>query len=279
MRTLSGRVAVITGAARGIGRAIAEALSEAGCRLALADLDERALEETRAALGRGGRAVSAHVVDVADPAAIEALHGAVLATHGAAHVLVNNAGITMYGLFEEMRREELERVLAVNLWGVVDGCRVFLPTLRAQPEAHIVNVASMAALTGFPFQTAYCASKSAVRGLTEALRAELAGSSVGITCVMPGAVRTSLLETAESRDPRVSRKLAELMSRYGYPPERVARQVVRAIREDRARLVLTPEGVAVDALLRIAPGAVRASMSGLFRVASRLGATRREGSA
>ncbi len=278
MDVLTDRVAVVTGAARGIGFAIAEALAGAGCHLALADVDGEGLALARAALA-GRRAVSTHVVDVADPDALEALHRAVVEIHGAAHVLVNNAGVTVYGLFEETDREQLRRVIDINLWGVMDGCRAFLPTLRAQDEAHIVNVASMAALLGFPFQTAYCASKAAVRGFTEALRAELGASRVGVTCVMPGAVRTSLLATAESHDRATSHKLADLMGRYGYPPARVGRHVVRAIREDRGELVLTPEGLAVSAALRLAPSATRASMRALFRVADRFGATRRGGAA
>ena len=181
MQTLTDRVAVVTGAARGIGQAISHALAEAGCRLAIGDVDVDALEEARVRLRRITPEVSAHVVDVADAASIQAFHDAVVERHGAAHILVNNAGVTLYGMFEESSRDELRRVFDINLWGVVDGCRVFLPTLRQEDEAHIVNIASMAAMTGMPFQSAYCASKSAVRGFSESLRAELAPSPVGVT--------------------------------------------------------------------------------------------------
>lgn len=179
MRSFRGRIAVVTGAAGGIGRAVAKALAERGCHLALTDLREPALHEAAAALTASGAEVTTHAVDVTAPKALERLHEEVLKAHGAAHILVNNAGTTTYGLFEETPREEVKRLLDINLWGVMDGCRIFLPTLRRQDEAHIVNVSSMAAMTGLPFQAAYCASKAAVRGFSEALRAELSTSKVG----------------------------------------------------------------------------------------------------
>src|SRR5687767_1447007 len=183
MKRLEGRVAVVTGAASGIGRALALALAEKGCALALVDLNESGLEDTASAVRALGRKVSLHVADVADRARMERLPGEVVAEHGHVHVLVNNAGVSVSGNLVDQSLDDFAWLMGINFWGVVYGCKLFLPQLLAEDEAHIVNVSSMFGLIGIPTQISYNAAKYAVRGISDALQSELAGTRVGVTCV------------------------------------------------------------------------------------------------
>ena len=173
MRNLRGRVAVVTGAGSGIGRATSIELARKGCSLALVDVNEEAMKETGALLEGIASEVSTHVVDVADRARMEALPAAVLSAHGQVDVLINNAGVSVTSDVLEHDLDDFAWILGVNLWGVVHGCRFFLPHLLAAPDAHIVNVSSLCGIVALPSQSAYSATKFAVRGFTEALRCEL----------------------------------------------------------------------------------------------------------
>ena len=184
------------------------------------------------------------------------------------HVLVNNAGVTSAGRFEDESVDDLRWIVDINVWGVVLGCRAFLPHLRAADEAHIVNMSSMVGLLGLPHNVSYSLTKGAVRSFSEALRAELVTTSVGVTVVHPGAIRTNITEGARgSEADRLARmgrsRLAPLAMR---PPETVARRIVRAVLADRARVVVGPDAHVVSALARVLPG-----RSGLLgRVTGRL---------
>jgi NAD(P)-dependent dehydrogenase (short-subunit alcohol dehydrogenase family) len=251
MRRLDGRVAVVTGGAGGLGAATARALRAAGCTLAVVDVDPNVL-----AIGEelGG---SGHVVDVSDPVAMDALAAEVVARHGAVHVLVNNAGMTVVGSFEEHSAAQFDRVLRVNLGGVVNGCRVFLPHLRAADEAHIVNLSSIFGIVAIPGQSAYCSSKFAVRGFTESLAEELRGSTVGVTVVHPGGVRTSIVKNAIAAAGRPAddtlQRLHRFFEKRTPPPEEVAPRIVAAIRSGQRRALVTGDAVVLDWLRRLAP--------------------------
>jgi short-subunit dehydrogenase len=250
-------VAVVTGAAGGIGRATSQALAEAGCHLALVDRDEAGLAVASKELAGARRRVTSHAADVADRARMEALAADVVAEHGAVHVLVNNAGVTVARSFEEHSLEDLDWIVGINFWGVVHGCRFFLPHLRVVDEGHIVNISSMAAFVGMPTQSSYCATKAAVQSLSESLYAELSGTAIGVTCVHPGTIRTNLLRSSRhgqfERAERVER-LVRGMDRWGRPPEVVARRIVRAIERRRPRVVIGAEARVTDWLKRLAPG-------------------------
>jgi short-subunit dehydrogenase len=246
---LRDRLAVVTGAASGIGRALAEALAERGCRLALVDRNQAGL----ASLAAGMATVpDLHVCDVGQRGAVAGLAEEVERRHGGAQLLINNAGVTLAASLAETGDDDLTAVLDTNLRGVIDGCRAFLPQLRRR-GGRIVNLASAFGLVGFPGKTAYCASKFAVRGFSEALQAELRGGPVGLTVVYPGAVDTRLVEHGLAADPRRRAVEADWLHRHGLAPDTVARRIVRAVERDRDRLVVGADAWVLETTARWCP--------------------------
>lgn len=262
MRELRGKVAVVSGAARGIGAAIAQRLRQEGCRLALVDRDREGLE------AHAAEGVTLHEMDVADRGAWETLAREVREAHSGADLLVNNAAMTIHGAFAQQSLDDLDRIVDVNLKGVMYACRVFLEQLTSRGEAHIVNISSLAGRVAFPYQSTYCATKFGVRGLSAALRMELAASGVGVTAVMPGTVATRLLEVAQSYDRETSRKLAGLMLEHGMKPERVAERIVRAIRANEAEVLLGWDARLTATARALAPTAVYGALGMAFRARS-----------
>ena len=206
MQTFANQVAVITGAGSGIGQALAVALARRGCNLALGDVDSKGLEKTRALLEGTGVKVSVHQLDVANRQALEQFADEVMAFHGRVSLLFNNAGVALAGAAADQSEEDFHWLMNINFWGVVNGCQIFLPILRKQPQSHIINISSVFGLIAVPTQSAYNASKFAVRGYSEALQQELAGSNVGVSVVCPGGVRTSIAANA-----RVDKASAEAL--------------------------------------------------------------------
>ncbi len=251
MKRIADRVAVVTGAASGIGRAVSVELARKGADLALVDIDDAELAETKAEVEATGRRATTHIVDVASQEQMAALPDQVLAEHGAVHILVNNAGVSVNLPFEEQGADDLHWITGVNYWGVMYGCRYFLPHLRRAGEAHIVNMSSSAGLSGMSGQSSYAATKFAVRGLSECLYVELAHTSVGITCVHPGAVATRILESAHMDPGRKEKMLG--MLKYAMPPEKAARLIVRAIEKNRFKLVFCADSRMLDYMKHLAP--------------------------
>lgn len=192
MMDLNNKVAVITGAGSGIGRSLAECLAQQGCRLALSDLSEDSLQETRALLGLEEDRVIISKVDVSNKDAVAKLAEDVVAHFGQVDIVINNAGISSTGNFDELPYEVIEKVLSVNLWGVIHGSYFFLPHLKRRPEATLVNVASINSMFPFYSCTPYSMSKYAVLGLNETLMMELKGSSVQVLSVHPGGIKTNI---------------------------------------------------------------------------------------
>jgi NADP-dependent 3-hydroxy acid dehydrogenase YdfG len=260
VRELGEKVAVVTGAAGGIGAALARRLGEAGARLVLVDRPGTPLEALARELGGVARPM-----DVRDAAAWGELAGALARDHGGADLLVNNAGVTIHGTFLEHSLEDLDRIVDVNLKGVLLGCRALAPQLVARGAGHIVNVSSLAGRLAFPYQSTYSATKFAVRGFGAALRMELAAHGVGVTTVMPGTVATRLLETAPTYDAPASRRIAELMLAHGARPERVAERIVRAIVRDEAEVVIGWDARLATLAQSLAPRLVEGALARGFR--------------
>lgn len=262
MRSFQQKVAVITGAGSGIGRGLAVALAEQGSDLALADIDEQGLERTAEQVrARSGSSttVSLHRVDVADRSQMEALPEAVQQTHGRADIVVNNAGVSVSATFEEHTIEDLEWIIGINLWGVIYGCKFFLPLLRGSDDAYIVNLSSMFGLIGVPRQASYCTTKFAVRGLSEALAMEMKGSNIGVLSVHPGGIATNIARSSRWRGeggPDRDR-VVRFFDERAMPPERAAALILKAMRRRQSRLVITPEARLADVLVRALPSAPR----------------------
>jgi len=259
MKDLMGRVAVVTGAGSGIGHATSLEFARKGCALALVDVSEDGLATTRAAVEALGAKASVHVADVSNADRMATLPGEVIGHHGACHILVNNAGVVSIGRFADESIDDIRWIVGINVFGALHGCHYFLPVLREADTAHIVNVSSMAAFAGLPQNATYSLTKGAVRSLTEALRAELVGTSVGVSALFPGAVGTDIMERARgSQAERVAafgrKPVAKLFRR---PPEAAARQIVRAVEHDRARVLLGPDARMLDVAARILPGRTR----------------------
>ena len=234
MRSLRGRTAVVTGAASGIGRALAHRLARAGMRLVLADVDRPRLRAVAAEIP-GALAVRADVSRFAD---VEALAAKAYARFGAVHLLCNNAGIADGGPIWEVPLQRFRRVLAVNLWGAIHGCRAFVPRMLAQGEpGHVLNTASMAGLVTAPLAGAYGVSKHGVVALSEALAQDLVlrRAPIGVSVLCPGWTATRLLASAPTVDPVVRALVA-----HGLSPDAVAAQAVRAVRENRFYVLTHP---------------------------------------
>lgn len=255
IRQLNGKLAVITGAASGIGRALAFALRKKGCDLALVDVDVNGLD----AVGRDLRAISPqgnlslHAADVADRVRMKALADEVADAHGHVHLLINNAGAAYEGPFPQTGLDAWERIMGVNLWGVIYGCHYFMPYLARADQAHIVNLSSMFGIVGMAGQTAYCTTKFAVRGFSEALWEELRATDVGLTVVHPGSVATNIIKTAEGDDPHLLRRLSDWYDENAISPDRVAAKIVSAVQKGKPRLLITRETIFADCVKRLLP--------------------------
>ncbi len=252
-------VALVTGAASGIGLATARALHAAGMQLVLCDIDEAGLEEAAASMER---VLLTGVVDVGDREQMESFAADVHTRVPGLDVLVNNAGVGLGGTALDLELSDWEWVLRVNLWGVIHGCHFFGPPMAARGRGHIVNVSSMLGFFAVPGAIGYATSKFAVFGYSEALRAELHDHGVGVSTICPGVVDTGILRRTRMKgiaDPDDARqRLDRAYNRRGYGPEKVARAIVSAIRHDKGVVPVTPESWAAWWLKRASPGVLPA---------------------
>jgi short-subunit dehydrogenase len=257
--TLGGQVAVITGAAGGIGEALALALAARGCDLSLIDRREPELADVAGRARAFGVTVGTLCCDLADREACARVLEQTLATHGRVALLVNNAGVALGGRFEQVAADDFAWLMRINFEAVVGLTRAFLPILRREPCARIVNVSSIFGIVAPPGQTAYCAAKFAVRGFSESLRHELEmeGSSVGVTLVHPGGVRTGIADSARMPAGIAPQELAAQRAAFQrvlrMPPQAAAARIVRGIERGEARVLVGEDAVRAAWLQRLMP--------------------------
>ncbi|MFO1391549.1 MAG: SDR family oxidoreductase [Agitococcus sp.] len=259
MKNLEGKIVVVTGAGSGIGRALALQLAAQGAQLALCDVNDTNLQKTVDIAAAHGVKVYSATVDVSKRDAVQTFADNVARALGNASVIINNAGVALSQNVEAMNRQDFEWVLNINFWGVVNGCEAFLPQLRQQKDAHIVNISSIFGIIGVPSQSAYNASKFAVKGFTEALRQELNGSNIHVTCVHPGGIKTNIARNARVHNDMFGRaadvkKLAADFDRLAATTaEEAARQIVRAIERNQKRLLIGTDAKVLDTVQRLLP--------------------------
>ncbi|MBJ7408681.1 MAG: SDR family oxidoreductase [Bradyrhizobium sp.] len=259
MTTIRG-AAAITGAASGIGRALAIELAQRGCDLALADRDEAGLKTLAAEIGPA-RKVSVHRVDVGEADDIAQFASEAVAAHPALNIVVNNAGVALMGSFEEIDQAQMDWLFDVNFWGVVHGTRAFLPHLKTRPEAHIVNLSSIFGIVAPPGQSAYAAAKFAVRGFSESVRHELgvADSPVKLSVVHPGGVATAIARNARTGvgvtdNARRVQSIERFETAAKTTPKQAALRIIRGIERNEPRILIGNDARFIDLLQRFRPG-------------------------
>ena len=264
MEDFKGRVAAITGAGSGIGRALAIELARRGAHVALSDIDEVGLAETVNLCEGYGVKVTSRRLDVANREAVFAWADAVVEDHGTVNLIVNNAGVALGATVEGVTIENFEWLMSINFWGVVHGTQAFLPHLKAAGEGHVVNLSSVFGLVSIPSQSAYNAAKFAVRGYTDALRIELEIEDCGVssTTVHPGGIKTNIARSA-----RVEDNAADLSGDLGdldagdmfdkmamTKPDKAARQILAAVEKNRRRALIGPDAKVFDLVSRLPAG-------------------------
>ncbi len=258
MKTLSGKVVAITGAASGIGRELAVTLAEEGCNLALADIDKLGVEATTTMIQNRAVNVTSHHCNVADRKDVYKFAEQVQREHGQVDVVINNAAVMVADSLEEVSYEDFEWLMGVNFWGVVYGTKAFLPYLKLRPVPHVVNMSSINGVLTTPNNGPYCIAKFAVVGLTETLLQELYGSNVRVSCVLPGGVKTNII-----RNTRFKKQANPDLTREGLiqwfektaktSPREAARTIVAGIKKNKSRILVGSDAYLIDMMKRLMP--------------------------
>jgi NAD(P)-dependent dehydrogenase (short-subunit alcohol dehydrogenase family) len=264
MKDLNGKVAAVTGAGSGIGRALAVELARRGAHLALSDVDGAGLAETVTLCEGRGVKVTSTIVDVADRDAVFAWADQVVDEHGAVNLIFNNAGVALIADVEVMTDEDFEWLMGINLWGVVHGTKAFLPHLEASGDGHVVNTSSIFGLFSVPSQSAYNAAKFAVRGFTDALRMELEinGSCVSSTTIHPGGIKTNIgrnarADHADASSADIGRDFEKIAMTT---PEKAARQILAAVEKNKRRALIGPDAKVLDVISRLPGGVIHKAL-------------------
>jgi butyryl-CoA dehydrogenase len=262
VKRFNGRVAAITGAGSGIGRALAQDLAGRGTHLALSDIDEVGLAETVALCEGFGVKVTSQRVDVADRHAMYAWADQVVADHGKVNLIFNNAGVALGATIEAMSYDDFEWLMNINFWGVVHGTKAFLPHLKTAGEGHVVNLSSVFGLVSVPSQSAYNAAKFGVRGFTDALRMELDVEKCGVssTTVHPGGIKTNIAKNARMDASVVALSGGAEQAQRDFEkvaktsPQKAAHQILAAVEKNKRRALIGPDAKAIDLISRLPAG-------------------------
>lgn len=261
MKSLKGKVAAITGAASGIGRATAIELAKLGCHVAIADMNEEGLLETQNKIKNHSQVtVTTRKLDVSQRAEVEAWASEVVQQHGHANIVMNNAGVSLMDPIETMKYEDFEWLMNINFWGVVYGTKAFLPHLINSGDGHIVNISSVFGMIGVPTQSAYNAAKFAVKGFTESLieELELTGNGVKATCVHPGGIKTNIARNGRlntSLDPTKDRdSLVDGFDQVAKTsPQKAAQCIIEGILKEKRRVLIGTDARIIDGMQRLLP--------------------------
>jgi NAD(P)-dependent dehydrogenase (short-subunit alcohol dehydrogenase family) len=261
MKNLKNKVAAITGAASGIGRALALNLADEGCHLAISDINEAGLQETADMVRSQSKnvRVTTHKVDTSDRKQVKLYAEDVMKAHCAVHIIINNAGVSIIETLEDLSYEDFEWLMGINLWGVIYGCKEFLPYLKQQDSAHIVNISSVNGIFTNPNNGPYCTAKFAVRGFTETLAQELADTKVKVSCVHPGGIKTNIINNArfyKVSDTSLAKEEAiaffnRLIAKT--TADKAAKIIISGIKKDKARIMVGPDAYVMDWLKRLFP--------------------------
>jgi len=259
VKNFEGKVALVTGAGSGIGQATALALAAAGAKVAVSDIQQESAANTTETIRNKGQEARSFTLDVSNPEQIEQVALEVKQSLGVPSILVNNAGIAVGGYFLDCSQESWQRIISINLMGVVYSCRAFVPLMVASGQSgHVVNISSMLGYTGAKGVSAYCATKFGVVGFSESLRAEMAQYGIGVSTICPGMIRTNIINSgileSKEEDIEEKREAIDLMyEKRNYPPDRVAKAIIKAIRRNRAMVPVTPEAWLIYYLKRWTP--------------------------
>jgi short-subunit dehydrogenase len=279
MTAIRGAAAAVTGAAGGIGRALALELAARGCDLALADRDESGLQAVAAEIAKAGSTkVTTHRVDVSEPQQIQDFARDAISAHPGLNIVVNNAGVALMGSFNEIDQSQMEWLININFWAVVHGTRAFLPHLAKQREAHIVNLSSIFGIVAPPGQTAYAAAKFAVRGFSESLRHELqmADSPIKLSVVHPGGVATNIARnsrtgTGVTDNARRAESIERFDNAARTTPEAAAKRIADGIERNQPRILIGFDAKFIDVLQRLRPATYWKALAGIFNKRARPG--------
>lgn len=258
MKSFSNKVAAITGAGSGMGRALAVQLAKLDCAVAISDVVDENLRETESLIKEYDVKVTRHLVDVSDRSVMEQYASEVNATHGKVNLIFNNAGVSVTDSAEHMNYEDFEWLMNINFWGVVHGTRAFLPYLKEASEAHIINTSSIFGILSFPTQSAYNASKFAVRGYTESLRQELADTHIGVSCVHPGGVKTNIIKTSrytpsDNESPTKEEFEENFEQMAALTSDEAALIILRGVEKNKARILVGKDAKLLTWISRLAP--------------------------
>ena len=255
MAYVNDKVAALTGAGSGIGRALALQLNNDGCELFLSDISPASLKTTLALLPRQDVPADGQVLDVADKTSVYAWAEKIAEAKGHVDIVINNAGVALISNVEDNRYEDFEWLMGINFWGVVYGTQAFLPLLRQSQQGHLVNISSVFGLFSVPTQSVYNASKFAVRGYTEALRQEMEGSNIHVCCVHPGGIKTNIARAAHSEDSDVNanERDTEFQKLARTSPEKAAGTIIAAIEKHKKRLLIGMDARFFSVMCRLFP--------------------------
>lgn len=263
----SEKVTVITGAGSGLGQALAVLIASKGGHIALVDVNQKGLDATLEKIKIFSARFTTHIADVSNRERMAALPEEIIAEHKQIDVLFNNAGITIDKTFDEHDLADWDKILGINLWGVIYGYHFFIPYLLQRPESHIATTSSLAGFLGLPKQSSYCLSKAAVRALNESLYAEYKCKNLHITSIHPGAVQTNIFNVASEHavDKEASQKFFETVKKFAMPADKAAAIIVKAVEKRKQRVRVGKDSIAVDILKRLLPSAVHSIFAAVFK--------------